>query len=183
MTALDDLDRITSLESYAMGWDESWYPLGPRSFAKRARAAGWEVRIGFSRGKVPGQAADSWETRDMIGVWLNGFGRRAVALWERNPYAEFSARKLEAGIKPGEVPSGMAWSSKGGQIMLGQGRAFPYANLADMDEWVAVQARVLPSWYEAIQAWVQGHEEHTKRKAKAKAVKEAGTREEEARAR
>jgi hypothetical protein len=157
---------ITSIETYET-WEEAWYPSGPRGFAKAARAAGWEARIGFSRGYVPGAKADTWEVRDVIGVHVNGFGRRAVALWERNPEAEFSAKKLEAGVKAGEIPSGMAWSSSGTGIHLGGGRSWPYANLTDLKEWVALQGAVLPAWYEIIQAWVQAHEERDMRKAKA----------------
>jgi hypothetical protein len=162
---------ISSNETYE-SWDEAWYPSGPRSLAKAAREAGWEARIGFSRGYVPGQSKDSWEVRDIIGVWLNGYGRRAVATWERNPEAEFSAKKLEAGnIKPGEIPSGMAWSSSGTAIMVAKGRSWPYANLTDLKEWVALHGAVLPSWYTMIQAWVQAHEERDVRKAKDKPTK------------
>jgi hypothetical protein len=176
--------EITSVESYSQGWDEEWYPAGPRGFAKRARAAGWDVRIGFSRGSIPGARADTWVVRDAIGVWLNGYGRRAVVVWTRNPEAEFSARKLEAGtIKPGEIPSGMRWSSTGGLIMIGKYRAFPYANLTDMEEWVALRGAVLPAWYEAIRSWVLAHEEHAARKAKAKAEAEARAKEKAAMAR
>lgn len=163
--------EITSIQTYE-SWDEAWYPSGPRGFAKAARAAGWEARIGFSRGPVPGQAADTWETRDIIGVWVNGYGKRAVATWERNPNAEFSAKKLEAGnIKPGEIPSGMAWSSSGTAIRLAGGMSWGYANLTDLKEWVALKGAVLPSWYTMIQAWVQAHEERDVRKAKATPTK------------
>jgi hypothetical protein len=130
-------------------WEEEWYPAPARTFAKRAREAGWDVRVGFSRGYIPGRAANTYAVRDIIGVWLDGFGKRAVVTWERNPEAEFTAKKLEAGIKPGEVPSGMKWSPSGGAIMIGKGMAFPHPNLTEMTEWVALQGSVLPSWYEA----------------------------------
>lgn len=161
---------ITSHETYE-SWEEEWYPSSPRTLAKAARAAGWEVRIGFSRGYVPGQAKDSWEIRDIIGVWMNGYGRRAVATWERNPEAEFSAKKLDAGVKPGEIPSGMQWSTSGTAIMLGGGMSWPYANLTDLKEWIQLKGAVLPTWYEHIQAWVQAHEERDVRAAKDKPTK------------
>jgi len=157
---------ISSLDTWP-AWDEAWYPVGPRGLAKAARAAGWEARIGFARGPVPGQAKDSWEIRDTIGVWMDGFGKRAAGMWERNPDAEFSAKKLEAGnIKPGEIPSGMQWSTAGTAILLGKGMSWGYANLTDLKEWLALQGAVLPSWYTMIQAWVQAHEERDARKAK-----------------
>lgn len=157
---------ITSIET-CESWEEAWYPSGPRGLANAARDAGWEARIGFSRGYVPGAKADTYEVRDIIGVWFNGYGKRAVATWERNPEAEFSARKLEAGVKPGEIPSGMQWSTSGTAIMVGKGRSWPYANLTDLKEWVELRGAVLPSWYEHIQAWVQAHEERDVRKAQA----------------
>lgn len=166
---------ITSEETWRT-WEESWYPSGPRTFAKRARAAGWEARIGFSRGSVPGQALDSWEVRDMIGVWIDGYGRRAGAFWERNPEAEFTAKKLDKGIKPGELPSGMIWSASGTLIMLGGGMAFPYCNLTKLDEWVALKGTVLPTWYEGIRDAVVKAEADAKARAKAKDEAEKQTK-------
>lgn len=158
--------EFTSLQAYDL-IPEECYPSSMRSLAKAARASGWEARIGFSRGPVPGAKAGTWQTRDMIGVWVDGFGKRAVALWERNPDAEFSAKKLEAGnIKPGEIPSGMQWSTAGTSILLGRGMSWGYANLTDFKEWLALQGAVLPGWYEIIQAWVLAHEERDTRKAK-----------------
>jgi hypothetical protein len=157
---------ISSIETWGE-WDEEWYPTAPRSLAKLARAAGWEARIGFARGPVPGQAKDTWEMRDTIGVWVNGFGKRGMAMWERNPDAEFSARKLDAGtIKAGEIPSGMQWSTAGTSIRTGNGMSWNYANLTDFKEWLTLQGAVLPSWYTMVQAWVQAHEERDARKAK-----------------
>lgn len=158
---------ITSIETWET-WEEAWFPSSPRSFAKAARAEGWEARIGFSRGYVQ-VSKDSWEIRDVIGVWLDGYGRRAVAYWERNPEAEFSARKLEAGIKPGEVPSGQQWKTSGTAIMSGKGRSFGYANVTELKEWLALHGAALPSWYEAIKTKVQTAEAEAERKSKAKA--------------
>lgn len=162
---------INSQQTYE-SWDEAWYPSGPRTLAKLAREHGWEVRIGFSRGPVPGQKADTWEYRDIIGVWLDGYGKRAVATWERNPDAEFSQRKLDAGnIKSSEIPSGMQWSTTGVAIRMARGRSWPYANLTDIKEWIALHGDVLPSWYTTIQAWVLAHEERDTRAAQEKAAK------------
>lgn len=164
---------ITTKDTWP-AWEECWYSGGPRSLAKLARGSGWEARMGFSRGYVPGLAKDSWEIRDMIGVYLNGYGRRAAAFWERNPDAEFSQKKLDSGtIKPGEIPSGMAWSSSGTWIGLGNGMVWTYANLTDLKEWVLVNGAVLPLWYTMIQAWVQAHTERDVRAAREKPAKAA----------
>lgn len=146
--------EVTSTWTYE-NWEEAWFPSAPRGFAKRARAAGWDVRVGFSRGFVEGRKANTYDLRDLIGVWLDGFGKRAGVFWERNPNAEFTAKKLESGVKPGELPSGMMWTAKGGSIRFGPGMAFPYPNLTEMEEWVKLQGNVMPSWYVACQKRVQ----------------------------
>lgn len=173
---------ITSLETVDWPWE--WYPSGPRAFAKRAQAAGWDVRIGFARGHMPGQAADTWELHDSIGVWVDGYGRRAAALWGRNPDAEFSAKKQDSGtIKDGELPSGMKWSSSGTMILLGGGMSFPYANLSELDEWVKARGVVIPGWYEAATKRVLDARAASKANAKSKAEANAAEREAAARAR
>jgi hypothetical protein len=156
---------ITSEQTYE-SWDEAWYPIGPRRLAALARENGWEARIGFSRGPVPAQKADTWEYRDIIGVWLNGYGKRAVATWERNPDAEFSAKKLDAGVKPGEIPSGMKWATSGTAIHMGKGRSWPYANVTELEEWIKLHGAVLPAWYEVIATRVREARERAAAKAK-----------------
>lgn len=158
---------LTNLET--QDWDEEWYPRSPRAFLKMARAAGWEARIGFSRGYVTGQAADSYEVRDVIGVWLNGYGRRAVMSWSRNPEAEFTAKKLEAGVKPDEIPSGMKWKPEGGSIMLGKGKSFPWLNATQMEEWTKLRGSVLPSWYDEVRTAYFTAQAAAKERAKTKA--------------
>jgi hypothetical protein len=123
--------------------------------------------MGFSRGFVP-HGSDEYEMRDIIGVWVDGYGRRGCALWTRNPEAQFSARKLESGVQPGEIPTGMKWSTSGALIMLGKGMAFPYANLTQINEWVALRGAVLPGWYEDIKAKALAAEAESRAKAKAK---------------
>jgi hypothetical protein len=132
--------EISSTETYAQGWDQ--WPLGVRQLVAYAERYGWSVRTGFSRGQIPGQKTDSWVTRDMIGVWLDGYGHRAVAWWERNPDARFTAKKLDTGIKAGEIPSGLKWTSSATAIWQHGRRpgapCYPYANLTEIREWLEV---------------------------------------------
>jgi hypothetical protein len=114
----------------------------------------------------------------MIGVWLDGFGKRAVMLWERNPEAEFTAKKLEAGIKPGEIPSGATWKPRGGSVVSGRGRSFPWMNATQMKEWTALQGNVLPSWYEAVRDGYFAAQDLARARSRAKADNEAAEREE-----
>lgn len=161
--------HITNAET--VDWPWGWYPSGPRSFANHALAYGWHVRMGFSRGYVPAAKEDSWDLRDFIGVLLDGYGCRAGAFWERNPEAEFSARKLESGVKPGEIPSGMNWTMTSSVIKGGGMFGFPYASLMDLREWVALKGNVSHAWYTEIQAWVLAHAENSRRKTKLAPVK------------
>jgi hypothetical protein len=110
---------VTSEQTFEH-WPEEWYPNAVRLFARKVRAAGLEARIGFSRGWVPGRSAGTFAMRDLIGCWVNGRGGRLVMLWERDPEAEFSARKLEKGVAPGEIPSGRMWTCKGGHVVNGR---------------------------------------------------------------
>jgi len=120
--------EISSIETYNQGWDQ--WPLGVRQMIAMAEVHGWAVRTGFSRGEVPGRKRDTWAMRDMIGVWVDGYGHRAVAWWERNPDSD--------------TVSGYSWKAAGTAIWPG-GRpspgtpAFPYANVADFKEWLTMR--------------------------------------------
>lgn len=159
---------ITTQETH--GWPWEWYPAGPRAAAKLAKECGWDVIMAFSRGYVPGPG-ESWVLRDMIGVWVDGYRHRAVAIWERNPEAEFTAKKLESGIKPGEIPSGMQWSISSTLIMIGSGASFPYASLTDFRDWISRKADVDAEWYLDIRSAALEKERAAKAKTKASPAK------------
>jgi hypothetical protein len=85
---------ITAAETYEAGW--SWWPAAVLTLEKRARLAGYAVRIGFARGYKPGRTKNTWDLWDTIGVWLHREGSpRAVFTWERSPDAanEWKAAK------------------------------------------------------------------------------------------
>lgn len=119
---------IDSCTTYAQGWDQ--WPLGVRQMIAMAETHGWSVRTGFSRGEIPGRKRNTMAMRDMIGVWIQGYGHRAAAWWERNPEADTDA--------------GYAWKASGTAIWPG-GRptmdtpCFPYANVADFKEWLTMR--------------------------------------------
>ncbi len=164
-------------------WPEDVFPTSARSFAKLARAAGWEVRIGFNRGYVPAQAAGKWEIRDGVSVWLNGYGKRAMAAWERNPNAQFTQAKLDKGVKPGEVPSGRSWKFTNGTVILARGQSFPWMGSDQTKEWTKLQGNVLPEWYVKVRTEFFAKEAATRAKAKTKAQEEADAKEQAARER
>lgn len=79
--------EITAEQTYQAGW--CWWPPSVRALEKRARLAGWDVRIGFSRGYKPGRRKGTWALLDLIGVWLSRPGSpRVVFTWERSPDSE-----------------------------------------------------------------------------------------------
>jgi hypothetical protein len=160
---------ITNLETTS-AWDEKWYPSGPRSLAALARTHGWDVRMGFSRGYVPGAREGTYELRDTIGVWMDGYGRRAAAFWERNPDAQFSARKLETGVEYGEIPSGMTCKASHTTIYVQGGGVFSYASLSDLKEWITARGEVRPFWCESVRARVLMQNENARARARAAPV-------------
>lgn len=121
--------EITSIETYEMQWDQ--WPAGVRRLTYLAETMGWSVRVGFSRGDLePGK------TRDTIGVWLNGYGHRAAAFWERDPESD--------------TVSGYAWKATTTAIWQGGRRpgapCFPYANHSDFKEWVEARGAMAPDF-------------------------------------
>lgn len=152
---------ITSIESYEQGW--CWWPKSVLAMSDYAESYGWDVRIGFSRGEIPGRKMDAVEVQDTIGIWINGYGKRAVALWKRRPESE--------------TDSAYQWTTDG-SIIWADGRpgvAFSYANHTDLKHWLSKAGAVGEDWYVIVRAWVQAHEEKALRAAqsKPKAAKKA----------
>lgn len=139
--------EITSVQTYEAGWDQ--WPTGPRTLAAHAQKHGWAVRVGFSRGPVPGRAAGSWKTADLIGVWVDGYGCRAVAWWIREPLSN--------------TVSAQEWGADCTAIWTAPGAPFPYANTTEFREWLSVQGAVLPAF------WSTARERVLAARAKAKA--------------
>lgn len=74
----------TAAETYAAGW--CWWPSPVLTLEKRARLAGYEVRIGFARGYKPGRKKGTWELWDTIGAWCRRPDKPLVVFtWERSP--------------------------------------------------------------------------------------------------
>jgi hypothetical protein len=83
---------ITAAETYAAGW--CWWPGSVLTLEKRAKLAGYEVRIGFARGYKPGRKKGTWVLLDTIGAWCHRDGKpRVVFTWERSPESENPAWK------------------------------------------------------------------------------------------
>lgn len=120
--------EITSAQTYQAGWDQ--WPPGARGIIASAERAGWAVRTGFSRGSVPGRAQDTYKTGDLVGVWVDGYGRRGVAWWKRDP----------EGANAWTVDATAIWAAPGAI-------PFPYANLTEFRAWLVWQGDAPPSFF------------------------------------
>lgn len=139
-------------------WD--CWPPAILALRKVAIEAGWDVRVGFSRGYVPGRAGGTLELVDMLGVWVDGFGMRGGAFWERKPDSE--------------TASGYAWKADSTIIRASPLLAgFPYANHTEFRVWLKAQGRCAPSWFAMSRERVMA----ARAKAKAAVPAKAKTRE------
>jgi hypothetical protein len=126
-------------------------PTALAALKKKAEAAGWEVRVGYSRAKRRAVKIGSYDLVETLGVWGEGHGWRFSAMYERKPEGAVSAQ---------------AW--KWGSISLWADGKFPfsYASVTDLKEWLAVRGSVLPSWFAAIAAREKAKAEKQKAAAK-----------------
>ena len=148
--------EITSTQTYEDGWDQ--WPTGPRSLAEFARKHGWMARIGFSRGSVPGRAEGTWQTADIIGVWMDGFGRRGVAYWSRRPDSE--------------TASAQQWSVDATAIWETLGMPFPYANLTEIKHWISAHGDVDAGFWTTARGRVLAAREKARASTSGRTVRE-----------
>lgn len=133
--------QYTSLDTWQW-WQ--WWTKGALSLAARAEGCEWQVRIGFSR----------TVSKDVIGVWVDGYGLRGAAFWTRNPDAKFTQAKLDKGIASGEIPSGVNWKADGTLIYGIISTPWPYASHTEFGEWIDARGDMPVEWYEKSRARV-----------------------------
>lgn len=91
-------------------------PAGAATFARQAQAHGWTVRHAITRGPVPTTGKDNFVIAEIAGVWLDGYGFRAFATWERQPDGSATAQAWKwrsAAARPLGRPHPTWWSFKG----------------------------------------------------------------------
>ncbi len=82
------------------GWPEGFpVPAGARALVKRAEAAGWEVRVGYSRPFRAGVRKGEWVKAHYVGVWARKGGRSIYGRW----WAKADAEKLTWSWDKGSV--------------------------------------------------------------------------------
>lgn len=73
---------ITAAQTYAAGWDQ--WPNMVTLVERKARKAGWDVRIGFSRGWKPGNGEHAEPVLiDVIGLCVARPGVAGSIMWSR----------------------------------------------------------------------------------------------------
>lgn len=125
-------------------------PADPRpvlAIVKAATAAGWLVRVGYSRGPARAVKVGTYKMVETFGVWSAPHpdtGWRFYGMYERTVGAATGWKWDRIGIwKPG-------------------GTRFVEASVTDLKEFIAVRGSVLTSWFKAI------HQREERKKTQAK---------------
>lgn len=114
-------------------------PGEPRSvldIVKRATAAGWLVRVGYSRGPVRAVKVGTYKMVETFGLWSS---EHPDTHWR---FYAMHARTIGAA-------TGWKWE-RIGIWRPGQGVRFVEASVTDLKEFILVRGSVLPSWFKAI---------------------------------
>lgn len=105
--------EVTSLDPVPEGLV---WPTSMGGVQRKAEALGWEVRPGYSRGSVPGQARGTWKLREEACLWMRKAGQPRLALsWERMPDSQ--------------AKGGPAWKADKALALDGKGMARAYGHL------------------------------------------------------
>ncbi len=129
-------------------------PSSVTSLARTGKAAGWEVRTGYSRALLRGTANSTYRMVESIGVWFgpdHDSGWRMSAIYQRFADAKeirrFNGVTIEV-VKDtaANVPGTWKW----GTITIFSGFKRHEVNVTDLKEFIAVRGSVLPSWFSAI---------------------------------
>lgn len=138
-------------------------PAEPRAvldLVKRATAAGWLVRVGFSRGPARAVTVNTYKLVETFGVWAAAHpdtGWRFCAMYERSIGAATGWKWDRTGIwKPGQV------------VAPGLGPRFGHATVTDLKEFLEARGAVPPAWFKGVHARVMSQAAKTKTAAKAR---------------
>lgn len=147
----DPLPSVLSTDPLPL--DAPAQPAAVRKLRAEALLAGFEVRVGYSRGQARMVKVGQFKTVEAFGVWglRTETGWRFVAINSRSP----------------DLKAGWAWDSvaiwlPGQPVAPGLGSRFVEATVTDLREWLGVRGDAGPAWFEAIHARVQEQAERTK---------------------
>ena len=98
--------------------------------------AGWEMRVGYSRGPVRAKGTGTYKRVEIFGVWAGvhpDTGYRFSAMYQREIGKETWSWSSISIWRLGEVP-------------------FPYALVTDLKEFIRVSGSVGVPWFKAVEA-------------------------------
>ncbi len=122
------------------------YPRAVVDLERAARAAGWEIRTGYSRGQVRSVKIGTYRHLDVIGV----HGMHPESGWR---FVANYARKTTGGSWEWLTIS--VWK-------LGVRTRWTYATVTDLKEFVAVSGAVGTAWFKAVEARVLDAQERAR---------------------
>lgn len=129
-------------------------PKSVSDLAALAKAAGWEIRIGYSRALLRGTANSTYRMVETYGVWFGTdhvSGWRASAMYQRFADAgeirHFNGKTIEPDASTRKGKPG-TWTWKAVTIFSGFKRH--EVNVTDLKEFVTVRGSVLPTWFDTI---------------------------------
>lgn len=129
-----------------------------RDLVGLARMAGWEVRVGYSRGHARQVRKGLYKEVHTFGVWGLGYGWRWCVMYEWSPDLK----------KPWTWDRTAIWSAQGGPVAPGLGSRFVDGTKTDLEEFLGLRGAVLPSWFKGVHARVQEAQEKAKAAAKSR---------------
>lgn len=149
--AEDPKPEVTSLDPRPA--DAPAEPKAVLDLARLARGAGFEARIGYSRGPVRAVKRGTYKRVQAFSVWgLHGAsGWRFVAVHQHSPDLK----------GPWKWDSVALWLP-GSLVAPGLGTRFVDATVTDLKEWLGVSGNVGPAWFKAVHARVMEQAERTK---------------------
>ena len=133
-------------------------PRAVRLLVAEATAAGWQARVGYSRGPIRAVKVGTYKTVECFGVWASEHpetGWRFCAMHERTIGAA-------TGWKWARVTM---WHARG-KATTGGALRFSHANRTDLSTFIELRGLVLPSWFAAIEKRVVEQAERQKAAAK-----------------
>jgi hypothetical protein len=144
-------------------------PKSVQDLAKLGKAAGWDVRVGYSRALLRGTTNSTYRKKETFGVWFGTghvSGWRACAMYQRftdkTLVHRFDGEEILPVGKPAGVPGTWKWES----VTIFSGFTRHPVSVTDLKEFVSVRGSVLPTWFEAVRTRIAEQEAEQKRKAK-----------------
>lgn len=164
----DPEPEVTNLDPRPV--DAPAIPKSVADIAKLGKAAGWEVRVGYSRALLRGVSNSTYRRVEVFGAWFGTghvSGWRAAAMYQRFTDAteihNYDGEKItpDASTRKGE-PGIWKWSA----VTIFSGFTRHAVSVTDLKQFMSVNGSVLPAWFDGI-----AEREATKKKNQSETAK------------